>query len=303
MITLRMEKPRSLKKGDKVVILSTARKISEEELKPAAAVFKSWGLEVVFGANLFQEDHQFSGTTEQRTVDFQNALDDLSVSAIICARGGYGTVKIIDELNFTHFCEQPKWIVGYSDVTVLHNHINQNYNIETLHATMPINFLTNTSESLESLKVSLFGGDLTCHFEGDPMNRNGVAEGEVVGGNLSILYSLTGTISQIDTRGKILFIEDLDEYLYHIDRVMMNLERAGMLSELTGLIVGGMSDMNDNAIPYGKSAKEIINDIVSRYNYPVCFDFPAGHIDDNRTLIMGRSALLTIGDDCTLKFN
>lgn len=297
-----MHKPSNLKEGDKVVIISTARKISEAEIEPAVKVLKGWGLEVVFGANLFKESDQFSGTTAQRISDLQVALDDANIKAVFCARGGYGTVKIIDEIDFSSFQKTPKWIVGYSDVTVLHNHVNQNFNVETLHATMPINFTTNTKESLLSLKKALFGEVLNYDFGAHPLNRVGVAKGEVVGGNLSIVYSLTGTNSQIDTTDKILFIEDLDEYLYHIDRMMMNLKRAGILENLAGLIVGGMSDMNDNAIPYGKTAKEIIKDTVSEYNYPVCFDFPAGHIDDNRTLIMGRNAMLTVSDNCRLKF-
>ena len=298
-----MQKPSNLKQGDKVVILSTARKISEAEIVPAVNVFKEWGLEVILGANLFTEDNQFSGTTEQRISDFQQALDDQSIKAIFCARGGYGTVKIIDELDFTNLKKNPKWVVGYSDVTVLHNHINQNFNIETLHATMPINFSTNTAESLNSLKKVLFGESLSYDFTTYQMNREGVAEGKVVGGNLSIIYSLTGTNSQIDTKGKILFIEDLDEYLYHVDRMMMNLKRVGILKDLSGLVVGGMSDMNDNAIAYGKSVLEIISEAVSDYNYPVCFGFPAGHIDDNRTLIMGRNATLNVSKNCSLKFS
>ncbi|MDG1476447.1 MAG: LD-carboxypeptidase [Vicingaceae bacterium] len=298
-----MQKPANLKQGDKVVILSTARKISKAEIGSAEKVFEAWGLEVVLGANLFNEDCQFSGTTDQRITDLQSALDDETIKAIFCARGGYGTVKIIDELDFTSFKNNPKWIVGYSDVTVLHDHINQNFNVETLHATMPINFPSNTKQSLDSLKNALFGENLNYDFDTNQMNRNGDAEGEVVGGNLSIIYSLTGTNSQIETTSKILFLEDLDEYLYHIDRMMMNLKRAGILENLAGLIVGGMSNMNDNTIPYGKTAKEIILDAVNEYNYPVCFDFPAGHIDDNRTLIMGRKAKLSVSGNCSLKFS
>ncbi|MBL4593718.1 MAG: LD-carboxypeptidase [Flavobacteriales bacterium] len=297
-----MEKPATLKKGDKVAIVSTARKISEEEIRPAIEVLNKWGLIVVLGENLYNEDNQFSGTTVQRTSDFQNALDDEMVKAVFCARGGYGTVKIIDELDFSKFIKDPKWIVGYSDVTVLHNHINENFNIQTLHATMPINFPTNTNESLESLKAVLFGEELSYEFEAHQLNKKGTAEGILVGGNLSIIYSLTGTKSQLNTSGKILFIEDLDEYLYHVDRMMMNLKRAGMLEELSGLIVGGMSGMNDNDIPYGKTANEIILDTVSGYNYPVCFDFPAGHLDDNKTLIMGGKVALNVGENCSLKF-
>jgi muramoyltetrapeptide carboxypeptidase len=297
-----MQKPSNLKQGDKVVILSTARKISEAEIAPAVQVFEHWGLSVVVGANLFNESAQFSGTTTQRTADFQEAMDNEDIRVIFCARGGYGTVKIIDALDFTKFIKKPKWIVGYSDVTVLHNHINQNFVIETIHGTMPINFLTHTHESLESLKNALFGAPLKYEFAADQLNKNGSAKGELVGGNLSIIYSLTGTNSQLNTTGKILFIEDLDEYLYHVDRMMQNLKRAGILEGLAGLIVGGMSDMNDNAIPYGKTAKEIILEAVSEFEYPVCFDFYAGHLADNRALIMGRQVALTVGESCNLKF-
>lgn len=296
-----MEKPVSLKKGDKVVIISTARKISESEIEPAVKVLESWGLNVFFGANLFNEKDQFSGSTAQRVSDLQNALDDESVKAVICARGGYGTVKLIDDIDFSKFKNNPKWIVGYSDVTVLHNHINQNFNIQTLHATMPINFLSNTKESLISLEKALFGEEFEIVFEKHTFNKNGKCKGELVGGNLSIIYSLTGTNSQINTAGKILFLEDLDEYLYHVDRMMMNLKRAGILTDLSGLVVGGMSDMNDNTVPYGENAKEIILKSVEEYDYPICFNFPAGHIDDNRALIMGNEAELSVGDKCVLK--
>jgi muramoyltetrapeptide carboxypeptidase len=289
-----MQKPPNLQKGDKVAIVSTARKLTMEELQLGIEVIKSWGLEPVLGKNLFAADNQFAGTTEERTADFQEVLDNPEIKAIICVRGGYGTVKIIDELDFTQFIKQPKWICGYSDVTVLHNHINQNFGIETLHSAMPLGFKDNTPEALGSLKETLFGETLTYSCDANELNVLGEAEGELVGGNLSIIYSLTGTKSQLNTNGKILFIEDLDEYLYHIDRMMMNLDRAGLLANLKGFVVGGMTDMNDNAVPYGKTAKEIIIDTVKKYNYPVCFDFPAGHLDDNRALIMGRNAHLKV---------
>ncbi len=289
-----MEKPASLKKGDKIAIISTARKISLEELQPSILIIESWGLEVVFGENLFKEYNQFAGTTNERTIDLQKALDDTNIKAIICARGGYGTVKIIDQIDFTSFIKNPKWIIGYSDVTVLHNHINQNYNIQTLHASMPINFNSNTPEAIESLKETLFGASPIYFFDVEELNVNGESKGILVGGNLSILYSLTGTNSQIDTNGKILFIEDLDEYIYHVDRMMMNLDRAGMLENLQGLIVGGMTDMNDNLIPYGKTAKEIILETVKKYSYPVCFGAPAGHLDDNRALVFGGEIKLMV---------
>ncbi len=298
-----MQNPSYLQKGDKIIIISTARKVMLAELQPAIDVFKNWGLEVILGNNLLNEDCQFSGTIKQRTNDLQQALNDSTIKAIFCARGGYGTVQIIDAIDFAEFKKRPKWIVGYSDVTVLHNHINQNFNIQTLHATMPINYSTNSAESLTSLKNALFGEKLNYQFEVNQLNRKGEAEGELIGGNLSIIYSLTGTISQLNVKNKILFIEDLDEYLYHIDRMMMNLKRAGMLKNLSGLIVGGMTEMKDNAIPFGKTAEEIILDNVKEYDYPICFGFEAGHISTNLALKMGANVKLKVGNDCSLSFD
>ena len=230
--------PKKLEAGDKIGVISTARKITIEELSPAIKTIESWGLKVVFGINLFKEEDQFSGTVEQRTADLQGMIDDNSIKAILCARGGYGTVQIIDSIDFNNLKKNSKWIVGYSDVTVLHSHLN-NLGIASLHATMPINFKSNTKESLSSLKKSLFGNLNSIECKAHPLNKFGKIVGHIVGGNLSILYSLLGSHSDIDTSGKILFIEDLDEYLYHIDRMMMNLNRNGMLGKLKGLIVGG----------------------------------------------------------------
>jgi muramoyltetrapeptide carboxypeptidase len=294
-----MEKPQALKIGDKISIISTARKISLEEVQPAINLLTDWGLEVVLGKNLFAEDHQFAGTKVQRLADLQQALNNGEIKAIFCARGGYGTVQLIDEIDFSDFKKHPKWIVGYSDVTVLHNHINQHFGIATLHATMPINFKTNTKAALQSLKDALFDNTLNYQCASHAYNRLGEAKGELVGGNLSILYSLTGTTSQINTEGKILFLEDLDEYLYHIDRMMQNLKRAGMLHGLKGLLIGGMTDMNDNTIPYGHSAIDIIKNIIEEYDFPVAFGFPAGHLDDNRALIMGEEAVMKVEEEGT----
>ena len=285
--------PAKLKIGDKIGIISTARKITIEELKPATKTLESWGLKVVLGANLFQEDDQFSGTVDQRTNDLQIMIDDNSIKAILCARGGYGTVQIIDAINFTNLKKNSKWIVGYSDATVLHSHLN-NLGMASLHATMPINFEGNTNESLWSLKNALFGNLNNVECKAHPLNKFGKIEGDVVGGNLSILYSLLGSSSDIDTIGKILFIEDLDEYLYHIDRMMMNLKRNGIFGNLKGLIIGGMSDMNDNSIPFGKTAEQIILDYTKGYDFPICFGFPAGHLADNRCLILGINSILEI---------
>ena len=279
--------------GDKIGIISTARKISMEELKPSIKLLEEWGLKVVFGKNLFEEDNQFSGTVAQRSSDLQSMIDDDSIKAILCARGGYGTVQIIDKVDFSHLIKNPKWIIGYSDVTVLHSHLHQ-LGITSLHATMPINFEKNTPKALESLKSALFGlGDLT-EINHHHFNRFGKVEGEIVGGNLSILYSLLGSDSDINTDGKILFIEDLDEYLYHVDRMMMNLKRNGKLKNLKALIIGGMSDMNDNTIPFGKTAEEIILEYIKEFDFPVCFNFPAGHLDDNRCVRFGVKSVLEV---------
>jgi len=285
--------PEKLVVGDKIGIISTARKITIEELSPAIKKLKSWGLKVVFGDNLFKEDDQFSGTVEQRTIDLQSMIDDSGIKAILCARGGYGTVQIIDAINFSNLKKNSKWIVGYSDVTVLHSHLN-NLGIASLHATMPINFESNTKESLSSLRNSLFGNLNNVECKAHPLNKFGKIEGNIVGGNLSILYSLLGSQSDIDTTGKILFIEDLDEYLYHIDRMMMNLKRNGMLGKLKGLIVGGMSDMNDNSIPFGKTSEQIILEYTKDYDFPICFGFPAGHLSDNRCVKLGINSVLEI---------
>ncbi len=283
-----------IRQKDVVGIISTARKISVQEIQPAITLLESWNLKVKIGKTIGLEENQFAGTEEERAKDFQDMLDDDEVNAIWCARGGYGTVRIIDALDFSKFKKNPKWIVGYSDVTVLHNHIN-NLGIETLHATMPINVAKNTSEALNSLKDAWFGKQLKYSIRTDKLNKLGEAKGELVGGNLSMLYSLLGSETAIKTDGKILFIEDLDEYLYHVDRMMQNLKRNGYFDKLNGLIVGSMSDMNDNTIPFGKTAKQIVFDCCKDYDFPICFDFPAGHVDDNRALIFGRNIELKVG--------
>ena len=285
--------PEKLKVGDKIGVISSARKITTEELNPAIKTIESWGFKVISGKNLFKEDDQFSGTIEQRAADLQGMIDDNSIKAILCARGGYGTVQIIDYINFTNLKKNPKWIVGYSDVTVLHSHLN-NLRIASLHASMPINFELNTNESLQSLKNALFGNLNRVEGNAHLFNKFGKIEGEIVGGNLSILYSLLGSQSDINTASKILFIEDLDEYLYHIDRMMISLKRNGMLSKLKGLIVGGMSDMNDNSISFGKTAEQIILDYTKDYDFPICFGFPAGHLSDNRCIRFGTNSVLEI---------
>ncbi len=288
--------PPYLKPGDKIGIVSTARKISREELQPAVECFEKEGFEIVFGKNLFKELNQFSGTDEERAEDFQLMVDNTDIKAILCARGGYGTVRIVDKLDFTTFRKNPKWVCGFSDVTVLHSHIWKNFGIETIHSIMPVQLkkLGGKSDAAKTLVKSLKGETLNYDFPAHALNRTGSAEGILVGGNLSILYSLLGSVSDIDTADKILFLEDIDEYLYHIDRMIMALKRAGKLDKLKGLVIGGMSDMKDNAIPFGKTSEEIIVDAVKEYDFPVCFNFPAGHIDANCAIYLGKKTKLEV---------
>ena len=289
-----MTAPPFLNPGDTIAIVSTARKISKEEIQPALKLIQDWGLNFVLGDTIGAEENQFAGSDQIRANDLQEVLDDPNIKAIWCARGGYGSVRIIDRLDFSSFKKNPKWIIGYSDVTVLHSHIHL-MGIETIHAQMPMEIEKRSRQTSESLRNSFFGEPIDIEIDSDhKLNRTGRASGLLVGGNLSILYSLCGSGSSLSTKGKILFIEDLDEYLYHIDRMIYNLKRNFMLNDLAGLIVGGMSQMNDNSVPYGKQAEEIIFDAVSEFDYPVCFQFPAGHIEDNRALILGRNVDLTV---------
>jgi len=299
-----MIRPPFLQSGDSIAIVSTARKITTEELQPFLNLIKNWDLKAVLGNSINAEDHQYAGDDKLRTRDFQEALNNPDIKAIWCARGGYGTVRIIDDLDFSEFIKKPKWIIGYSDVTVLHSHI-QNLGFETLHANMAMEMDIKTEATRNSPFEVLFGNNYQVKFlSNHSFNKTGTVSGKLVGGNLSILYSLIGSPSHIDTEGKILFIEDLDEMLYHVDRMMQNLKRSGMLSNIKGLIVGGMNDMKDNTIPYGKSAEKIIYEIISTYDFPVCFGFPAGHIKDNQALIMGREVSFEVKEkEVTLSFN
>ena len=294
--------PQKLKKGDKIGIISTARRISFKELNPAIQILESWGLEVSLGKNIFKSNNQFAGTIQERVNDLQTMIDDASIKAIFCARGGYGTVQLIDKVNFSNLIKSPKWIVGYSDITVLHSHLN-NLNIASLHATMPINFKNNTKESIESLKNVVFKMKTNIRCKPNSLNKLGSISGEVVGGNLSILYSLVGSVSDINTDGKILFIEDLDEYLYHIDRMIISFKRNNKFKNLNGLIVGSMSDMNDNIVPFGQTAEEIILDHTKDYDFPICFGFPSGHTENNNAILFGLNSELNIAADEVLLIN
>jgi muramoyltetrapeptide carboxypeptidase len=292
--------PPYLKKGDAVVIIATARKISDVELNPTIAILNEWGLQAELAPNLFKSHHQFSGSDEERTQDLQWALNHKTAKGILVARGGYGTLRIIDGVDFTAFRKNPKWVIGYSDVTVLHSHL-QSLGIVSLHATMPVNFLKHDEATL-SIKQLLFNERISYSIPPHPLNKNGKAQAEVIGGNLSLLYALSGSASEVDFNKKLLFIEDLDEFLYHVDRMMLQLKRSDKLKNLAGLIVGGMSEMKDNSIEFGKNAEEIIFDAVKDYTFPVCFNFPAGHIDENMAFYLGKIASLEVSDE-QIKFN
>lgn len=295
-----MVAPPPLIAGDKVALVASARKVSPQEMQPAIDLLTAWGFEVVKGMYLYDEENQFAGSDSQRWADLQMMLDDPSVKAILFARGGYGTVRIVDKLDFTRFIRNPKWLIGFSDITVLHSHIHQHVKCETLHAPMAINVPATPAQVLEKVRTLLTGGSVTYDLGSHLFNRIGKVKGELIGGNLSLLYALAGTPSDLHTKGKILFLEDLDEYLYHVDRMMMNLKRTGKLKGLKGLVVGGMTDMKDNAIPFGKSAEEIIYDAVKEYDFPVCFGLPAGHVTENNPLVFGRKVSLEVGEKARL---
>lgn len=288
--------PNKLNIGDKVGLVSTARYISTEELNPAIKVFEQWGLEVVLASNIFCKSDQFAGTDLQRASDLQNMINDNSIRAIFCTRGGYGTARIIDLVDFTNLIKYPKWIIGYSDITVIHSHINK-LGLASLHATMPINFKNNTSNCLLSLYTCLFKKSYSISVPTHKLNKNGFIDAQIVGGNLSVIYSLLGSNSDINTDGKILFIEDLDEYLYHIDRMILNLKRNNKFSKIAGLIVGSMQDIHDNSIAFGKSANEIIYAHTKDYDFPICFNFLAGHINNNNSIILGKKSQLDINNN------
>jgi len=289
-----MQQVPPLQIGDTIAIVSTARKISVVEIAYSTQIFESWGLKVLTAPNLFAQYNQFAGTDAQRLADVQWAFDNPNIKAVICARGGYGTSRIIDQIDFTFIKKHPKWVVGFSDVTVLLSHL-QGQAIESIHAIMPILFpQQNAANSIESLRKALFGELLKYKIAPHSFNRSGTAKGKIVGGNLSIINNLIGTKSDLLFAGKILFIEDIDEYLYHIDRMIGHLDRSGKLANLAGLVVGHFTDMKDNAIPFGLDAYQIISEKVIKYAYPVTFGFPTGHDFDNMAMICGREADLMV---------
>lgn len=298
-ITRDFVKPPYLKKGDTIMILAPAGRIKDKSsVDQGIELANHWGLVVFLGNHLFSQDDTFAGTDSERLEDLQNALDNPSIKSIWCARGGYGAVRIIDQLDFTKFMQSPKWIVGYSDITVLHNKLN-NLGVESIHAQMPLTLKLNEpiqKESIVALKKSLFGKKLSYTFDGLSKNRNGEASGQLVGGNLSIVYSMLSTDTDLKMDGKILFIEDVGEALYHIDRMMISLKRAGYFEHCAGLIVGDFRLKSNEGNEFGETLEDIVNRVTEGTDFPILFDFPAGHIDDNRALIFGDIVDLKVTD-------
>lgn len=291
-----MTTPPYLKQGDKVGIVSTAKRCEPHEINDGLALLKSWGLEPVLGRNAFETDGFLAGTDEQRLSDLQQMLDDTSIKAIFFTKGGYGTLRIIDSIDWTAFKAHPKWLVGYSDITLLHSHIH-NFGIESLHTVMLQGIPKSNAESSETIYTALFGNSLSYEIPNHPQNKTiskDAIEGVLTGGNLSMLYAIVGSDSDIDTEGKILFIEDIDEYLYHYDRMLISLKRAGKLTNLKAVIVGSMIDIKDSTIPFGMTYEQLT---LQHFDCPVYFGFPSGHTEDNRALIMGRKVTIRHSSD------
>jgi len=288
--------PSYLQTGDKIIIVSPAGKVNEKYVLPAVQWLEDQGFRVELGKNVFASHFQYAGTDNQRYKDMQKALDDKEAKAILCSRGGYGTVRIINRLDFSTFTEYPKWIIGFSDITILHSCIN-NKRVATLHGVMPKYFFDkkgSPNENLKTLMSILTGKKVSYKIPGSKSNRPGKVTAELVGGNLSIISSMFGTCCELDTNGKILFLEDIDEFLYHADRMMHQLNLSGKLSKLAGLVIGDFTDMKDNESPFGNTIHEIISEAVSNYEYPVCFSFPGGHDEKNLALAFGKTWELNV---------
>lgn len=282
-----------LKLGSKVAIVAPARKVTPNQMEFAINWLEEKGFVPVVDDRLYSVDHIFAGSDDVRASILQEYLDDDNIDAIWFARAGYGCIRIIDKIDFTHFVKHPKWIVGFSDATVFHGKLSR-LGCQSIHASMPFFLENKSTEALQSLYDALTGKELSYQIAWNPLNRVWEMEGEIVGGNLSVLYGMIGSNTFPETEGKILFIEDVDEYIYHIDRMMHALKRAGKLSNLKGLVVGGLTQIHDNADPFGKSVEEVIAEAVSEYDYPLCFNFPAGHYSDNRAIILGKEMRLQV---------
>ena len=293
--------PPYLKVGDTVAIVapSGVLKNRTEEIDQAKSLLESWGLNTVVGKNMFNQLYHFAGTDEERYEDFQNVLDNPKISAIWCARGGYGTVRILDKLDYSEFKKHPKWIIGYSDITALHSQLHIE-GFESIHAMMCTSMqdnLDSIKETVSTFKDAIFGIPLAYTLVGSKYNKTGVAEGQLVGGNLTVLHTMLGSKTSINVSDKILFIEEIGEYEYHIDRMLQSLKRAGYFDNCKGVIVGNISKVRKNTTLWGTSVEQLILDALSDYNFPIAFNMPAGHEKDNRAMIFGRMIDLTVKNE------
>jgi muramoyltetrapeptide carboxypeptidase len=293
-----LKQPPYLKAGDTIAIVAPSGILKNRtgEIQQAQALLKSWGLHVVVGKHIFKQEKHFAGTDDERCEDFQNALDNPKISAIWCARGGYGAVRILDKLDWTQFKRKPKWIIGYSDITAIHSQIHIE-GAESLHAMMCVSLTKDLSEieaTVSTFKNTLFGKTLSYTLKGSDFNRKGNASGQLIGGNLTVLQTMLGSKTSLDTSDKILFIEEIGEYKYHIDRMLQSLKRAGYFNNCKGVIVGDMTKIRKNTTHWGASIEQLILNVLSEYDFPVAFNMPAGHETDNRALIMGRIVDLTV---------
>jgi len=297
--------PKYLKPGDIIGITAPAGHITADEIRPAVMQMESWGFKIKVGDTIGKTDFTFAGTDAERAADFQQMLDDTSVKAIMCARGGYGMVRIIDKIDFTRFRERPKWVIGFSDLTVFHSHVNRNYGIASLHSKMCNSFPDDWSkaeqiqiETINSIRQALRGEKMKYLFDANPSNKIGKAEGVLVGGNLKTIESLAGSASDLYTAGKILFVEDTGEYLYSIDRMFWNLKRTAKLKNLKALIIGGFRiKPDDPGEEFGKTIEDIVLEKIKNYTFPVCFDFPVGHQKNNFALKCGVKHRLSVKED------
>ena len=300
-MTSELIRPPYLKEGDTVAIVAPSGilKNREREVQQAVDLLKSWGLHATVGKHVFSKANHFAGTDEERCEDLQKAMDDPTISAIWCARGGYGTVRILDKLDYTKLKENPKWIIGYSDITALHNQLH-NQGFESLHALMCVSLtkdISEVQESVDTFKAALFGKPENYDLEGSKYNREGEAKGQLIGGNLTMLHTMLGSDTSLDTSGKILFIEEIGEYKYHIDRMLQSMKRAGYFENLKGLVVGDMSKLRKNTTLWGTSIEQLILDATVDYDFPIAFNMPAGHEKDNRALVLGREVELKVGKE------
>ena len=288
--------PPYLKPGDTIGIVCPAGYMPAEKAAAAIETLKEWGFRVLVGKTLGNQYNYFSGSDQERLADLQQMMDDDTVNAILCARGGYGMGRIIDKISFKKFRRNPKWIIGFSDITVLQSHLLTNYRIASLHAPMAAAFNDGENKNvfIQSLHDALLGRQAIYTCQGNPFNQKGKCSGMLVGGNLSLLAHLIGTSSDIVTKGAILFIEDVGEYIYNVDRMLYQLKRCGRFDDLAGLIIGKFTDMKDTTIPFGQTTEEVIRDVVSECNYPICFGFPVSHEKENYALKIGVKYELTV---------